>query len=286
MHDTPHPLSLIMADPGFQGLDPICRGFHATLLAAACHKKPGVPLGAISGHDPSLRKLLGIPLRRELGNAGDPPLLAAMLAQTGDERHPDGFSSAGAWIDHQWRNTWKPALMECWTVIDEAAAEENPAFRRHIGYWFHPLPAMITSATPATTRTDSPEMVATDEDGEKAARILNPEPDWSVWANPETVIRAWNSLESARQKRDMWKNGASLIARAETPAEMGRARGIIGKWVGQYGEIPVAHALIELNRKNPAPADPVAFVSKLLSGAGTKAGKVEAARKQRSGVAI
>lgn len=293
--------TLWLSDPAWMAMDPTCRGLHAQLVLVAAKRKPA---GCLPDDDLRLRKWLSLPLPsssrkvRKRASAG-PLTLAGLVDAQLEGREPGQDLDRDHILDWLWNEHWKPAIFEAWQKIDDALVESRPELASQKGGWFSPLAKAIASgvadqpAAPAKTarrtRGATPKAAAqlpwpkgVGAFGEAANEGLEVSGfSSSPLLDSGQVLPRWREEVDQAARKTMWDVGVDCLAGVKaSPAEKSKARGILGKYIKQYGEAAVAKGISTLAMRSIPPADAIAFLQGVLRQE-TEGGS-EAEQKARS----
>lgn len=306
---------LWLSDPSWLAMDATARGFHTQLLLLAARRKPA---GTLPDDDLLWRKWLGLPIK--IASVKEAQLPKAWLKACGDQGMPgvlldamshiiEGHSAPGSMepdvlMDWLWTTRWKPMILAAWERVDETRVGADPRLNTALGGWIHPLAVAMArgngaemetlQATAASKPTRKPKKGALpppsswdtqlDVHGEAANAGLR-HLDLSVedLRDPKTVLAKWRPDIDSDSRKSMWEMGVDcLVGVKASSAEKGKARGILGKYIKQYGEEAVAKAVGQMAVRSVPPADAISFLQGVLRQADEGSPAQQAARQKRA----
>lgn len=324
--------NLWLGDHQWQNATWAVKGLQAQLWLLASQRTPA---GTIPDDDKWLRKVLSLPTSAAAARAKKAVLeAAASLPQKASKKNkknsvnediqsdPLNWTEAHArvldalfegkiseelqdaqqesWLDHLWVNHWKKQLLEGWTLIDEKYVETHPEFKKALGGWFHPLPALMSQGNLPSELVSSKKSPAAKikKDGllitesafdsrnhlkPNAKKALQP---W--WGNMDEarLLQLWSVPLSKEEGRRMWETGVSYLAvggRNEA-----QAKTLLGKLIKIHGEAAVDKAIKALAMRVIPPSDGFLFLQGVLTQQGENGGSPaeQKARGQRAKVAL
>lgn len=311
-----HLAPLWLSDPAWQAMDATARGFHTQLLLLAARRRPA---GTIPDDDKLMRRWLGIPQKtaklneaqaskawtRAFSEQGMPGVAVEAIAQaneTGDRPDAVDPDALTVWL---WENRWKPMVLAGWERIDQAAIDLDPRMEKVAGGWFNatafhlsrevPGEGLATAVPAAPARKSRKKVVVVAPwvehlgiDGDAANEgLASLHVKINAWRDPAAVLSKWRADVDEAAKKTMWDIGVMcLVGQDASATEKSKARGVLGKYIKQYGEEAVGKAVSSLAMRSLPPADAVAFLQGVLRVADEGTPAQRAARQKRAGLCL
>lgn len=306
---------LWLSDPAWLAMDATARGFHAQLLLLAARRKPA---GTLPDDDLIWRKWLGLPIKtarikeaqlpkawmRVCGDQGMPGVLLGAMAQIMEgSGTPEAFEP-DILTDWLWQTRWKPMILASWERVDEQRVADDASLKPALGGWTHPL--AIAMARGVVNSVEASTITPQAKPGRKPKKTSVPPPaDWETQLDvngeaangglrhldlsvddlrdPKTVLAKWRPDIDSESRKSMWEMGVDcLVGVKASSAEKGKARGILGKYIKQYGEEAVAKAVGQMAVRSVPPADAISFLQGVLRQAEEGSPAQQAARQKRA----
>lgn len=315
-------LAAVLADPAWLAMDATARGYHIQLLLVAAGRTPA---GTLPGHEPTLRRYLGLgsarikpvsaerapkALEKFLGQEGAPmaALIGAWWMAAETSPGPDeGALQAEAWAEHLWQVRWRPMVMAGWQEVDDALIAQRPELARAKGGYFSPVAAGLAGMPQAEhavevagkgrktskrkARAAKPDHGANTSDAGETA--ISPEMaaqghDLARWHDQAAVFSRWSRPLDEQARRSLWDVGVAAMTGPDAGSnERSKAKTLLGKMIKEHGEASVAEAVAQLSVRAVPVADAASFLAAMLRNKEEGGSPLEQkARGQRARVAL
>lgn len=311
-----HLAPLWLSDPAWQAMDATARGFHSQLLLLAARRRPA---GTLPDDDKLMRRWLGIPQKaatikedkipqswgKAFSGQGLPAVVIGTIAQINEVGEDPALIDPDALTIWLWENRWKPMVLAGWERIDAEAIERDPRMEKMAGGWFNSTAFHLSREVPGEA-TISTVPAAPARKSKKKTIIVAPWVDQlgangdaaneglvslqvknDGWRDTKAVLSRWRADVDEAAKKTMWDIGVMCLVGPEASStEKSKARGVLGKYIKQYGEEAVGKAVSSLAMRSLPPADAVAFLQGVLRQADEGTPAQRAARQKRAGLCL
>jgi len=293
-------------DAAWQAMDASARAFHTQLMLIAAQ---GEPAGTLVDDDARWRRWVGVPEAADEEPASSMDQAVSRLMthslKTGQglnvpealvlALHPQAKSwreGQGNWMDHLWRQRWKPMLLAAWPVITRATVAKHPHLAGCEGLRFCEMamrlaqPISAAGVPPAAVAARPGSVTAAAggvgqqapaklEPGKRAPPkrggrvpadpllldLLASTPQTDGLMDADHVLRCFQAVALPHQRQSLWDLGIQVLGQEAKPATV---RAYLGKLIKEYGEKEVGAALGEVAARAMAPAEVKSFLKGVL----------------------